>query len=335
MPGVLSSALPPPQSLAPIPGSNPAPPPPPRTLTRPPPPKVSKAPPPPVQTAARSTAPAAKGSGNVWKSCLGVLVSVIIVIWVISKLIRLISAIGAIVPDENNKPSLSQSSSAAMTLPSSDATNTPSPTSPSAPAVMDLNSLPEQTDVPQKPMGHKIYQNEFRIDEILSPGRALAYSTDEDSHQVLLRGIPTNLVDDDKWRGNYFEDGIVQYTTTREAIATIHSYIVSTDQSTQSINNSATDLTSAPPTSTSSIPTPNQMYLDIYLKINEAKQLEKQGNYRDALNDFKDCYAGLAKIQKENPDWESELVTQRMEDCKAKITDLQPKAAAEPDTPPL
>ena len=39
-----------------------------------------------------------------------------------------------------------------------------------------------------------------------------------------------------------------------------------------------------------------QQYLDIYLKINDAQHLEKQGDYRGALNDFTDCYVKLAKI---------------------------------------
>ena len=31
-----------------------------------------------------------------------------------------------------------------------------------------------------------------------------------------------------------------------------------------------------------------QRYLDIYLKINDAEHLEKQGDFRGALDDFKD-----------------------------------------------
>ena len=41
-----------------------------------------------------------------------------------------------------------------------------------------------------------------------------------------------------------------------------------------------------------------QKYLNIYLKINEAEQMERHGDYRGALADFKDCYDGLAKINK-------------------------------------
>jgi hypothetical protein len=68
-------------------------------------------------------------------------------------------------------------------------------------------------------------------------------------------------------------------------------------------------------------------YLNIYLKINEAEQFEKKGDYRGALEDFKDCYMKLSKIQRENPDWEKALVIHRLADCSAKIQELGPKAA--------
>jgi len=69
-----------------------------------------------------------------------------------------------------------------------------------------------------------------------------------------------------------------------------------------------------------------QKYLNVYLKINEAEQMERHGDYRGALADFKDCYEGLAKINKSDPNWETALVLHRMADCKAKILELQPKA---------
>jgi len=82
-------------------------------------------------------------------------------------------------------------------------------------------------------------------------------------------------------------------------------------------------------------PTLQQRYLDIYLKINDAEHLEKQGDYRSALNDFQDCYNNLAKIHDSDPNWETALVVHRMDDCKAKILDLEPKAAAQaPPAPP-
>ena len=77
-------------------------------------------------------------------------------------------------------------------------------------------------------------------------------------------------------------------------------------------------------------PTLQQQYLNIYLKINEAEQMERRGDFRGALDDFKDCYEKLSKINRTNPEWETALVEHRMDDCKAKILDLQPKADAQP-----
>ena len=74
--------------------------------------------------------------------------------------------------------------------------------------------------------------------------------------------------------------------------------------------------------------TPHQAeYLKIYLKINDADQLERKGDYLGALADFKDCYARLQKIHNSDPSWESALVIHRMDDCKAKILDLEERAS--------
>jgi Flp pilus assembly protein TadD len=73
-----------------------------------------------------------------------------------------------------------------------------------------------------------------------------------------------------------------------------------------------------------------QRYLEIYLKINDAEHLEKQGDHRGALDDFKDCYAKLARIHNSDPNWETALVVHRLEDCKTKILELEPQAAAQP-----
>ena len=82
-------------------------------------------------------------------------------------------------------------------------------------------------------------------------------------------------------------------------------------------------------------PTRQQQYLNIYLEINDAEHLEQQGDFRGALNDFQECYNKLSKIHDEDPNWETALVVHRMEDCRTKILDLQPKAAAQaPPAPP-
>ena len=77
-----------------------------------------------------------------------------------------------------------------------------------------------------------------------------------------------------------------------------------------------------------------QKYLNIYLKINDAEHLEKQGDFAGALDDFKDCYTKLAKIHQTDPNWETALVVHRMEDCKAKVIDLQSKVDAMPPPAP-
>ena len=81
----------------------------------------------------------------------------------------------------------------------------------------------------------------------------------------------------------------------------------------------------------------NDQYLRIFLKMNDAEQLEKQGDYRGALALFSDCYARLEKIHKADPDWERALVVKRIEDCQSKIaelTPLVPSQAPEPTPPP-
>jgi Flp pilus assembly protein TadD len=72
-----------------------------------------------------------------------------------------------------------------------------------------------------------------------------------------------------------------------------------------------------------------QDYLNIYLKINDAEHLERNGDFQGALDDFQDCYNKLAKIHDSDPNWETALVTHRMDDCRTKILDLEPKARAQ------
>ncbi|MCE0496610.1 MAG: hypothetical protein LV481_01500 [Methylacidiphilales bacterium] len=78
-----------------------------------------------------------------------------------------------------------------------------------------------------------------------------------------------------------------------------------------------------------------QRYLEIFLKLNDGEQLERQRDYRGALKEFEDCYAKLAKIYEEDPDWEPALIFKRMDDCKSKILELQSMAAAQPPEAPI
>jgi tetratricopeptide (TPR) repeat protein len=75
-------------------------------------------------------------------------------------------------------------------------------------------------------------------------------------------------------------------------------------------------------------------YLKIYLKINDADQLERKGDYRGALADFKDCYERLQKIHNTDPSWESALVINRLGDCRAKILYLTEEASKQPASSP-
>ena len=81
-------------------------------------------------------------------------------------------------------------------------------------------------------------------------------------------------------------------------------------------------------------PTYQDQYLTIYVKMHDAENLEKQGDYAGALAGFKDCYARLAKIHKEDPTWESALVVHRMDDCKVTIQKLQDQVGSNPPPAP-
>jgi Tfp pilus assembly protein PilF len=77
-----------------------------------------------------------------------------------------------------------------------------------------------------------------------------------------------------------------------------------------------------------------QDYLEIYLKLNDSERLERNGDFKGALEGFQDCYEKLRKIHTHNPDWETVLVTSRMEDCRAKINELEPKVDSTVNLPP-
>jgi Flp pilus assembly protein TadD len=77
-----------------------------------------------------------------------------------------------------------------------------------------------------------------------------------------------------------------------------------------------------------------QEYLEIYLKLNDSERLERNGDFKGALEGFQDCYDRLHKIHVHNPDWETVLVSSRMEDCRAKINELEPKVDVAVPTPP-
>jgi Flp pilus assembly protein TadD len=77
-----------------------------------------------------------------------------------------------------------------------------------------------------------------------------------------------------------------------------------------------------------------QDYLEIYLKLNDSERLERNGDFKGALEGFQECYEKLHKIHVHDPDWETVLVSSRMEDCRAKINELQPKVDTQVPAPP-
>ena len=82
-----------------------------------------------------------------------------------------------------------------------------------------------------------------------------------------------------------------------------------------------------------------QDYLQIYLALNDAERLERAGDFKDALAGFETCYNRLRTIHTARPSWHDVLVTGRMEDCRAKVSELElqlsdGKSAAAATTPP-
>jgi len=81
-------------------------------------------------------------------------------------------------------------------------------------------------------------------------------------------------------------------------------------------------------------PTNQDQYLTIYVKMHDAENLEKQGDFAGALEGFKDCYARLSKLHQKDPDWEKALIVHRMEDCKVTIQKLQLQVGDNPPPAP-
>jgi hypothetical protein len=76
-----------------------------------------------------------------------------------------------------------------------------------------------------------------------------------------------------------------------------------------------------------------QRYLDIYLQINQAEQLQRHNDDKGALATFQDCYQRLLAIRATDPYWESCLVDHRLNDARAKIVELGPKVYPQATAP--
>ncbi len=83
----------------------------------------------------------------------------------------------------------------------------------------------------------------------------------------------------------------------------------------------------APPALVHAESTLPQRFLDIYVKMHDSENLEKNQDFAGALKGFLDCYEGFAAIHQSDPDWETSLVGHRMEDCKVTIQRLQSEVA--------
>jgi hypothetical protein len=68
-----------------------------------------------------------------------------------------------------------------------------------------------------------------------------------------------------------------------------------------------------------------ERYLAIYLAINDTERLERAGDFKGAMEEYQDSYDKLTSLHSEHPDWEDVLVRSRLEDCRAKITELNVK----------
>ena len=73
-----------------------------------------------------------------------------------------------------------------------------------------------------------------------------------------------------------------------------------------------------------------QRYLDIYLKINDAEHLERQGDFRGALEDFQDCYTKLSKIHTPTRIGNRRSSSTAWRIARPRFSILKPKADAQP-----
>lgn len=70
-----------------------------------------------------------------------------------------------------------------------------------------------------------------------------------------------------------------------------------------------------------------QHYLGIYLEINDAQHLEGAKDYLGAMVCYETAERILNRIHVRFPEWESALVTKRIQDCHDKAASLLPLAA--------
>jgi Flp pilus assembly protein TadD len=93
----------------------------------------------------------------------------------------------------------------------------------------------------------------------------------------------------------------------------------------------------APAGAQTSSKAPQDVYLQIYLQIQEAERLENSGQKLTAKNRYQASLERLTELQKSSPQWEPTIVKYRMKYCQDKIAaladarDATPAVAADPE----
>ena len=67
-----------------------------------------------------------------------------------------------------------------------------------------------------------------------------------------------------------------------------------------------------------------QVYLGVYLEINDGQRRELDKDYLGALVRYQVAESFLARIQVLDPQWETALVSKRLQDCQKKVATLRP-----------
>jgi hypothetical protein len=81
---------------------------------------------------------------------------------------------------------------------------------------------------------------------------------------------------------------------------------------------------------------PDDQYIAIYSQVQQADALQTAGQPRQALADYTQALAELQKFQKMFPDWDSKIVSYRLNYLTGKVNDLtaQFPAILKSETPP-
>ena len=147
------------------------------------------------------------------------------------------TAVNGMVPQAGTSTKPSEDNQTSFTSQQSSPTSSETTDQGASQSAPDSGNSEQST--PSDPGNNLMYKKEFKIVEILSPGKALAQEIlvgdAGNTHLLgdkayLLTGIPASLVDDDSWSGWVFDGDNFTYTTTEGSQKTIRSFTVSTNQ---------------------------------------------------------------------------------------------------------